>query len=336
VYRISRNQEAGVALLLSIFVLLAISVVGIAMILASGTESSLAGNYRASTSAYYAAMGGLEEARGRLLGKNTNYFDNTAATFVPPLGTTLAKNQVRYILNPNGGEVVAPLTLGNPATYPDSEYALEFGANPVAANTQTITSTSILAAGVTPPLYKWVRITPATEQSLGDHLANVAAVGRDVNGDGVIDNTIPLYYDAGLVPPRLIVNAAPPSTAQQVFQITALAVLPNRTEKLLQYTVAARTFNLNFPSALTLGANNVTFQGANSNPYQVDGQDGSGGAPAVPGCTTNPATVKNAIGTTNAGDVAAIVAGIPSNRVSNYTGAGGTTPMSLRLHSRAP
>jgi hypothetical protein len=313
-HRISRKQEAGVALLLSIFVLLAISVVGIAMILASGTESALAGNYRTSTSAYYAATAGLEEARGRLLSKNTNYFDNTVPTFMPALGTTLAWNQVRYILNPNGGEVVAPLTFATPATYPDNEYTQEFGANPLAANTQTIPSTSALAAGVTPPLYKWVRITPATEKS----------VGRDVNGDLVIDNTIPLYYDSALVPPRLIVNAAPPSSAQQVFQITALAVLPNRTEKLLQYTVAARTFNLNFPSALTVGANNVSFTGANSNGYMVNGQDGSGGGPAVPGCTTNPATVKNAIGTTNPSDVAAIVAGIP--RPTHYTGAGGTTP----------
>ncbi|MDQ1409886.1 MAG: hypothetical protein QOJ41_1621, partial [Acidobacteriaceae bacterium] len=148
-HRISRKQEAGVALLLSIFVLLAISVVAIAMILASGTESALAGNYRASTSAYYAATAGLEEARGRLLNKNTNYFDNTVATFMPPLGTTLAKDQVRYILNPNGGEVVAPLTFGNPATYPDNEYVNEFAANPLAANTQTITSTSALAGGVT-------------------------------------------------------------------------------------------------------------------------------------------------------------------------------------------
>jgi hypothetical protein len=315
--RISKNQEAGVALLLSIFVLLAISVVGIAMVLASGTESALAGNYRASTSAYYAATAGLEEARGRLLNKNTNYFDNTVPTFMPPLGTTLAVGQVRYILNPNGGEAVAPLTFGTPASYPDNEYVQEFGLNPLAANTQTIASTSGLAGGVTPPLYKWVRITPATEQS----------VGRDVNGDTVINNTIPLFYDSGLTPPRLIVNAAPPSTAQQVFQVTALAVLPNRTEKLLQYTVAARTFNLNFPSALTLGANNVTFNGANSSQYQVNGQDGSNpSAPAVPGCTTNPLTVKDAIGTTNAGDVAAIKAGIPSNRTGNYTGATGTTP----------
>jgi hypothetical protein len=125
----------------------------------------------------------------------------------------------------------------------------------------------------------------------------------------------------------LIVSAAPPATAQQVFQITALAVLPNRTEKLLQYTVAAQTFNLKFPSALTIGANNVTFNGANSAQYAINGQDGSNpAAPAVPGCTRNPLTVKDAIGTTNPGDVAAIKAGIPSNRLANYTGATGTTP----------
>jgi Tfp pilus assembly protein PilX len=314
-HRISKNQEAGVALLLSIFVLLAISVVGIAMILASGTESALAGNYRTSTSAYYAATAGLEEARSRLLPKNPDTFDGTA--FMPAFGTPLLPTQVRYILNPAAGEVVAPITQSNPATYPDSEYSNEFGAGPTAAVTQTITSTAVNAAGVTLPLYKWVRINAITEKSLN----------RDINNDGVKDLATPLFYDSALTPPRLIVNALPPATAQQVFEITALAVLPNRTEKLLQYTVAARTFNLKFPSALTLGANNVTFVGANSSQYMVNGQDGSNpSAPAVPGCTTNPLTVKNAIGATNAGDVATIKAGIPSNRLGNYTGATGTTP----------
>src|ERR1700731_4980940 len=87
---ISKNQEAGVALLLSIFVLLAISVVGIAMILASGTESALAGNYRTSTSAYYAATAGLEEAHGRLLSKNTGSMYHTALAFMPAFLIALA------------------------------------------------------------------------------------------------------------------------------------------------------------------------------------------------------------------------------------------------------
>jgi hypothetical protein len=320
-HRSRKKQEAGVALLLSLFVLLAVSVVAIAMICASGTDSSLAGNYRASTSAYYAAMAGLEEGRGRMLAKNPNYFDNTISSFIPAVGTALAAGQVRYILNPASGETVAPLSFSSTSTYPDNEYIIEFSANPLSASTQTITSTNSLVSGVVPPLYKWVRITPATERSI-----NGDAVGRDVNGDGTINNTIPLYYDNGLSPARLIVTTTPPSSAQPVYQITSLAVLPNGSEKLLQYTVAARTFNLNFPSALTIGASSITYNGANSNPYQVDGQDGSGSPPAVAGCTPNSSYYANAIGTNSSANVTSVVSGIPSNRTSQYTGVSGTTP----------
>jgi len=320
-HRSRRKQEAGVALLLSIFVLLVISVVAVSMIVASGTESSLAGNYKASTNVYYASMAGLEEGRGRMLAKNPNFFNKTVANFLPASGTPLAAAQVRYILNPAAGEAANTL-----ATYPDNEYATEFGGPALPANTQTITSASALNAGVAAPLYKWVRITPATERSLG----------RDVNFDGTTGN-IPLYYDTGHLPkPSLIVvpvgTPAPP-TAQPVFQITSLAVLPGGSEKLLQYTVAAKTFNLTFPSALTVGASAVTFAGANSSQYQVDGTDGSGNPPAVPGCTPNTAG-GHGIGTTSAANVAAIDAGIPGYpcvsggncRPLNYTGPSTTTP----------
>jgi len=317
--RRGKKEEAGMALLLSMFVLLAISVAALAMIAGAGTDSSLAGNYRASTSAYYAAMAGLEEGRGRMLAKNANYFNNTS--FFPATGTALAVGQVRYILNPASGETVAPLSFSITSTYPDNEYANEFGSSPTSANTQTVTSTNSLVTGVTPPLYKWVRITAATERSI-----NGDGVGRDVNGDGVIDNTIPLFYDTGISPARLIVTATPPSTAQPVFQVTSLAVLPNGTEKLVQYTVAATTFNLSFPSALTIGASSVSFNGANSNPYQVDGTDGSGNPPAVAGCTPNPNYSTEAIGTNSSTNTSSIVSGIPSNRLGQYTGAGGATP----------
>src|SRR5580692_10002908 len=68
----TRQREAGVALLIAIFVLLLISVVAIALIVSSGTESAMAGNYRTATGVYYAALAGLEEGRGRLLSKNSN------------------------------------------------------------------------------------------------------------------------------------------------------------------------------------------------------------------------------------------------------------------------
>src|SRR6266699_168189 len=122
----TNRPEKGIALLISIFVLLLISVVAIALIVSSGTETALAGNYRSSTGVYYAALAGLEEARGRLLGKDPNSFQKTAG-FLPSPGTQLNIGEVRYVLNPSptDGNVLT--------TYPDSEYDTEFGAGALTA-----------------------------------------------------------------------------------------------------------------------------------------------------------------------------------------------------------
>ncbi|HXT72662.1 MAG TPA: hypothetical protein VN785_02300, partial [Candidatus Angelobacter sp.] len=114
-----KRQEAGVALLISIFILLLVSGVALALVANSGSESSLAGNFRSSTSAYDAGTAGLEEARGRLLPTSPNPL-SAIPGFIP---TPLLVNQVRYILNPvNPADIVAPTNLGNNATYPDTEY----------------------------------------------------------------------------------------------------------------------------------------------------------------------------------------------------------------------
>lgn len=319
-----RNQEKGVALLISIFVLLLISAVALSLVFSTATESSLAGNYKLSTTAHYAALAGLEEARGRMLPKSPNYFNTTTPGFMPNTNVALAVGQVRYILNPSVGEVVAPTSLGNSTTYPDKEYQTEYGTPVSSAVTLTITSSSPLAGGTIPgPTYKWVRITPATEQSLG----------LDVNHDGVKDNTVSLFYDSQAVPvPALKLGipagagqpaTAPNSTSLPVFEITALAVVPGGGEKLLQYVAAPITYNMNFPSALNLPGSGVAFGGANSNQWFANGQDGSGSPPAVPGCTPNAPTVP-AVGVTNIGatnNVNNVLSGIPGNRLSHYSGA---------------
>src|SRR5271168_3246329 len=132
-----KTPEAGVALLIAIFALLLIAVVAISLIVASGMETSLSGNYRSSTSAFYAAKAGLEEARGRLLPRNPDYFDTTSPAFVPAVGAApLALHQVRYITNPAGGENVL-------AAYPDVEYDTEFGSGSLGgATVETIASVS--------------------------------------------------------------------------------------------------------------------------------------------------------------------------------------------------
>src|SRR5215470_1649350 len=98
---VGNRAERGAALLIAIFALLLVSVVAIALIVSSGTDSALAGNFRSSANAYYASLAGLEEARGRLrlLPSDPNFVALPAS----PLPIT----QVVYITNPAGGEVVA-------------------------------------------------------------------------------------------------------------------------------------------------------------------------------------------------------------------------------------
>src|SRR5262249_43142387 len=122
-----KKSQAGVALLISIFTLLLVGVIAVSLILAAGMESALSGNYRSATRAYYAAVGGLEEARGRLLPKNADYFNTASPSFIPAPGAPpLAIGQVRYVLNPQGAENVLP-------AYPDSAYDAEFGSGALAA-----------------------------------------------------------------------------------------------------------------------------------------------------------------------------------------------------------
>jgi hypothetical protein len=327
-----RKGEQGIALLVSLFMLLIISAVGLSLVLSAGTESSLAGNYRRATAAHYAAMAGLEEGRGRMLPKNPDYFNNTVPGFVPAPNTALAVGQVRYILNPAPGETVAPTDLTSITTYPDKEYQQEYG-NPVSsALYQSIASKSSLSNGSIPgPAYKWVRIGPATEQSL-----NI-----DVNNDGVYDNTVSLFYDTAALPvPSLTLGVftgagqpakAPNATSVPVFEITALAVIPGGGEKLLQYVVTPAVYSLDFPAALNLPGSSVAFNGANSNQWFADGVDGSGNPPAVPGCTPNQPTVP-AVGVTSTGtinNVANVMSGIPGDRLTHYTGSTSTTDQTL-------
>src|SRR5438552_9481802 len=287
-YKIRKTRsESGIALLIAIFVLLLISAVAISLVVSSGTESSLAGNYRTTLSASFAAGAGIEEARGRLVPSNPK------PLALPLIGAPayLPANQVVYITNPAVGEPAGAALL---AVYPDTEFDTEFNAGSLAAATKTYVN-SIWTGANTGPLYKWVRINAATKQSL--------QINVDNTGLAAANAATPLYYDAGLIPAAIVVPPAVgnvpgpvlPPTQNQVYEITALAVLPNGSQKRLQYVVTPVNFGLNFQGALSLGGQVGNFQGANSNQYRIDGQDGSGNAPAVPGCTPNPATANAGI-----------------------------------------
>src|SRR5260370_9288912 len=204
-----KQSEAGVALFIAIFVLLLISVIAISLIVASGSEGALAGKLRSPASAFLAGTAGLEEGRGRLLPGNQDYFNNTAAGFIPTAGP-LAIGDVRYILNPAAGENASSLL----TTYPDTEYQKEFAALPVSS--QTIPSVSTVTSGGTTyygPLFKWVRITAATEKS----------IGTDVHNNLAFHYTTPLYYDSRHAPqPSLVVTPTPPPPANKPLEVHPL------------------------------------------------------------------------------------------------------------------
>lgn len=324
------HSEQGVALLVAMISLLLISAVAVAMIVASGTEGALNGNYRSSSSTYYAGLAGLEEARGRMLASNPN----------PIVVNFAAANQVQYIVNPTvaAGETAANV-LTNPL-YLDTEYDTEFGNGKLAASTKLTPINSVSAtnaSNIPGPMYKWVRMNPVTEQALN----------MDVDHNGTIDTTGMLYYETANTPPSLVVvpaGNAPSSSQYQVTEITALAALPNGSQKIVQYLVTPQVFNLNFPSALTLAGTVGNFQGANSQPYKVNGNDGSGNPPAIPGCTPNQGAqvgIGVGAGLDTAGtatNLNYVTSQLP--RPNNYIGAGGTPsigtpPLNSTLSSTA-
>jgi hypothetical protein len=199
--------------------------------------------------------------------------------------------------------------------YPDNEYDKEFGNGQLAAATVTPTSSVSTVAGIQGPLYRWVRINSVTEKSLN----------FDVDNDNSIDPGL-IYYDGS----HLTTNPNPPSS--QALEITSLAVLPNGSQKIVQYVVAPVNLglkflnppapNFTFPAALTLVGStgkNVVFAGPGDPSFFVNGKDQFN----VGGCAPAPASIP-AIAYANGSDSSSISAAPPGN----YIGSGGnsTTP----------
>jgi hypothetical protein len=331
------KREAGIILLIAIFVLMLVSIVAIALIVSAGTETALTANYRSSATAYYAALAGLEEARGRLQLDNPDYFNKTKPSFMPVAGAQLAVDQVRYIVNPAAGETVEPDDPGN--AYYDNEYPSEFNGTPITSVTvHKIHSISgVNADGIPGPLYKWVRINAVTERSLK----------LDVDNSGSLDPTnTPLYYDPGHVDSHgvarksLIVPVGPPpGTAVQALEITSLAVLPNGSQKILQYLVAGSSLNLQFPAALTFVGSGVQFIPLSSLFFAIDGNDQFNAVVHGVNCVAGAPSVA-AVGYTTASDGTPIqnamsATGYPGN-YRGATVAGGASLNHLQVDGNPP
>jgi hypothetical protein len=166
-------------MLVSLFALLLLSVIGLGMMYSTNMESAINSNYRDKQTTMYAAMAGLQEARDRL-----RPYDPTQAIpngrLVAPAGLpSLTAGNVIYVINPKGGEVVAPWSTSN--LYMDTELCQEhvLGLSgtvgvpcdtlPTGSSWYTVYDDSLTAAAfwkLTNPLdFKWIRIALKTNNN---------------------------------------------------------------------------------------------------------------------------------------------------------------------------
>jgi hypothetical protein len=126
-----------------------------------------------------------------------------------------------------------------------------------------------------------------------------------VNGDHTLDATTLLSFDG------LHLNLY--SAGTQALEVTSLAVMPDGSQKLLQYVVAPMPFNLAFPAAVTAMG---TYTGATSFGNQSPGFGISG----VDFC--RPSQQQYAVSGTNGTSVANLSSKLAP--AGNYPGNGGS------------
>ena len=94
------DSESGIALLLALLVILSLTAFSLSLVLFTQSESRLSNTIAAQSQAYYAAVAGLEEARGRL--------NPSALGAIGTLALPQQINQVLYLVNSTSQDPVTP------------------------------------------------------------------------------------------------------------------------------------------------------------------------------------------------------------------------------------
>lgn len=207
------QKESGFALLFAMLALLLLASIGLAMVYAADTETSIDSNYKDQTKASYAAYSALYEAMDRIRqGCSSTSTTCTAIHWPTTIPTpNSAGTNIIYIINPKSGDIVAPWD-GNSAHFPDWEICDTNNENfpnsfcsagaPTSATAYTIycngaTADCDASAGsgnynksaltVNAPWtrsvpfdYKWIRINLKTEQMLPGYPVNSSTTTNGV------------------------------------------------------------------------------------------------------------------------------------------------------------
>jgi hypothetical protein len=199
-----RRDEEGFALLFAMLALLLLSSIGLAMIYASDTETSIDSNYKDQVRASYAAYSALEEAKDRL--RQGCGISSTCNSMPWPsdIPTTSGNSNIIYIINPKPGEHVYPWDPTNP--YYDTEICdtnnENFPNNFCASRPTGIGSYTVYCNGASadcpsgsnpytttinapwkrsvPLDYKWIRINLKTERMLPGYPVNASTTTNGI------------------------------------------------------------------------------------------------------------------------------------------------------------
>jgi hypothetical protein len=216
-----RYQEKGSSLLLAILALLLLSALAMGMAFMSGTETAVNANFKAEETAYFAARGGVEEVRDRLLPNNPNTLTASLPTTMP----TVTGGGVLYVLQSG----VSSSSITGTGQLRDDELCHDFGG----FSTQTVAANvpcPSLPTGFSPQTtssvapysldYKWVRVT-LKENGSGAYCVDGTAPpsactnSNQVCWDGISEKVLPTGTAS--------CNAMSPR-ANPVYLVTALAV----------------------------------------------------------------------------------------------------------------
>jgi Tfp pilus assembly protein PilX len=262
------GTERGVALIIALLVLLLITAVGMGMIIMANTETSVSANFRDEQTAYFAAKAGIEEVRDRMRSGATNSLNTNVLFTTIPAPMAGGLNGVLYVTNPNGSETVAPWNLTG-SNYPDNQISKELNCAGTAPTGSWYISTPVPASAsyaASPQLsWKWVRVMAKINKS-DTGCTQVTSVDGTTNGNLVCWNGA---NETTTIAPSC---GAANNNWFPVYELTALAVTPSGSRRMMQYEVSQNSFPV-VPGAFVFDGSNPSFNPPNSSAFAVSGTD---------------------------------------------------------------
>jgi len=307
----ARNRQRGVALIAAILTLALIAAITAGMIVLSTTDTNISANFKDEQRAYFSAKAGMEEARDRLRTNTNPSSDSIRAVGTLPATLLGTSGSALYILNPLNSETVAPWNSSN--KYVDDEICKENStvtcSNGLPSGSGWYNSVNSSTTYATSPVsdWKWVRVTLKQNNQISPF---------NVNGSSTTNSTYQVCWNPNQTSEYADPTLGCTSPNLPVYVLTALAVTPGGSRRMVQGEVAEDKINFTAPSALTLPGATDTFSGGSSSGWGVSGQDVT-----PPACgTAAPGGSVPAVGVVNAGDITSVDGGIPNGRVNNYPG----------------